>query len=53
MSDVFGNGAVWMGLQLLVKASMLVGAALVVQWLMRVMPFLEKAADGYLDLLQI
>jgi beta-lactamase regulating signal transducer with metallopeptidase domain len=33
MSDVFGNGAVWMGLQLLVKASMLVGAALVVQWL--------------------
>ena len=33
MSDVVGNGAVWMGLQLLVKASMLVGAALVVQWL--------------------
>ena len=33
MSDVFGNGAVWMGLQLLVKASMLVGAALAVQWL--------------------
>ena len=32
MSDVFGNGAVWMGLQLLVKASMLVAAALVVQW---------------------
>jgi beta-lactamase regulating signal transducer with metallopeptidase domain len=33
MSDVVGSGAVWMGLQLLVKASMLVAAALVVQWL--------------------
>ena len=33
MSDSFGNGAIWMGLQLLVKASMLVGATLVVQWL--------------------
>ena len=33
MSDVFGNDAIWMGLQLLVKASMLGGAALVVQWL--------------------
>jgi beta-lactamase regulating signal transducer with metallopeptidase domain len=33
MSVFFSNAPVWIGLQLLVKASVLVGAALVVQWL--------------------